>query len=74
MFNFFPRVEAYYEQACDLLGTLANTSIKRLTMELDTGGNVRFEQGTQNDVWFSTCHDLVLSRFCAWDYKVTYFG
>ncbi|CAK8686447.1 unnamed protein product [Clavelina lepadiformis] len=62
-------VEAYYEQACDLLGTLANTSIKRLTMELDTGGNVRFEQGTQNDVWFSTCHDLVLSRFCAWDYK-----
>lgn len=31
--------------------------------ELDTGGNIRFEEGKPGDKWFSSCVDLVRSRF-----------
>nr|XP_002121920.1 leucine-rich repeat-containing protein 9-like [Ciona intestinalis] len=62
-------METYHKQSVDLLHHLSDTSFRRLTIELETGGNVRFEQGAASDVWYTTCHDLVLSRFCAWDYR-----
>ena len=31
--------------------------------ELDTGGNIRFEEGRHQDKWFTSCVDLVKSRF-----------
>jgi hypothetical protein len=31
--------------------------------ELETGGNIRFEEGKPTDKWFSSCVDLVRSRF-----------
>lgn len=34
-----------------------------LMLEFDTGGNVRFEEGRPGDVWFSSCEDLVKSRW-----------
>uniref|UniRef100_A0A8C7HM05 Leucine rich repeat containing 9 n=1 Tax=Oncorhynchus kisutch TaxID=8019 RepID=A0A8C7HM05_ONCKI len=40
-----------------------------LLMELETVGNIRFEEGCSTDPWFTSCYDLLLSRFCAWDYK-----
>ena len=64
------RIEVYFKQAMDMMITLANVANKRLLVELETGGNVRYEQGRSSNIWYSTCHDLVLSRFCAWDYKV----
>ena len=33
--------------------------------ELETGGNIRFEEGRPQDRWFSSCVDLVRSRFSA---------
>ncbi|XP_022094850.1 leucine-rich repeat-containing protein 9-like [Acanthaster planci] len=45
-------------------------SCKRLVAELESGGNVRFEEGHSANAWFSSCHDLILSRFCAADFKV----
>ncbi|KAH9489094.1 Leucine-rich repeat-containing protein 9 [Bulinus truncatus] len=48
---------------------MADMMVKRLLVELETGGNVRFEDGQPADAWFSCCHDLVLSRFCAYDYR-----
>ncbi|XP_062326280.1 leucine-rich repeat-containing protein 9 [Osmerus eperlanus] len=41
-----------------------------LQMELETVGNIRFEEGCSTDPWFTSCYDLVLSRFCASEYKV----
>uniref|UniRef100_A0A3B4DQA9 Leucine rich repeat containing 9 n=1 Tax=Pygocentrus nattereri TaxID=42514 RepID=A0A3B4DQA9_PYGNA len=41
-----------------------------LVMELETVGNIRFEEGNTSDAWFSSCYDLLLSRFCVWDYKL----
>uniref|UniRef100_H3BH59 Leucine rich repeat containing 9 n=1 Tax=Latimeria chalumnae TaxID=7897 RepID=H3BH59_LATCH len=40
-----------------------------LMIELETVGNVRFEEGNPSDIWFTSCYDLILSRFCAWDFK-----
>ncbi|XP_076978590.1 leucine-rich repeat-containing protein 9 [Tamandua tetradactyla] len=40
-----------------------------LLIELETVGNIHFEEGTQSDDWFNSCYELILSRFCTWDFK-----
>ena len=40
-------------------------------VELETGGNIRLEDGKPSDVWFSSCVDLVNSRFVAADFADT---
>ncbi|XP_067277190.1 leucine-rich repeat-containing protein 9 isoform X1 [Pseudorasbora parva] len=40
-----------------------------LLLELETVGNIRFEEGNTSEPWFTSCYDLLLSRFCVWDYK-----
>ncbi|KAM5241625.1 leucine-rich repeat-containing protein 9 isoform 3-T5 [Hipposideros larvatus] len=40
-----------------------------LLTELETVGNIHFEEGTQADDWFNSCYELILSRFCTWDFK-----
>jgi Leucine-rich repeat (LRR) protein len=48
----------------------AEMSIGRLLLELDTGGNIRLEEGKVGDVWYHSCVDLIKSRFFASDFKV----
>uniref|UniRef100_A0A8D0H1M9 Leucine rich repeat containing 9 n=1 Tax=Sphenodon punctatus TaxID=8508 RepID=A0A8D0H1M9_SPHPU len=43
--------------------------VRFLLTELETVGNTRFEEGSPSDSWFNSCYDLILSRFCAWDFK-----
>uniref|UniRef100_A0A8C3T2G8 Leucine rich repeat containing 9 n=1 Tax=Chelydra serpentina TaxID=8475 RepID=A0A8C3T2G8_CHESE len=43
--------------------------VQFLETELETVGNTRFEEGSPSDPWFNSCYDLILSRFCAWDFK-----
>ncbi|XP_006516440.1 leucine-rich repeat-containing protein 9 isoform X3 [Mus musculus] len=40
-----------------------------LLTELETVGNIHFEEGTQADDWFNSCCELILSRFCTWDFR-----
>uniref|UniRef100_A0A8C6QC73 Leucine rich repeat containing 9 n=1 Tax=Nannospalax galili TaxID=1026970 RepID=A0A8C6QC73_NANGA len=40
-----------------------------LLTELETVGNIHFEEGTQCDDWFNSCYELILSRFCTWDFR-----
>jgi hypothetical protein len=42
---------------------MSEQNIHRLMTELETGGNIRFEEGKPADKWFSSCVDLVRSRF-----------
>nr|XP_022332451.1 leucine-rich repeat-containing protein 9-like isoform X3 [Crassostrea virginica] len=62
-------VECYQQEALHRVEVQAESVIRRMAIELESGGNVRFEEGNTSDVWFSSCHDLVLSRFCATDYR-----
>ncbi|XP_070956184.1 leucine-rich repeat-containing protein 9 isoform X8 [Macaca nemestrina] len=43
--------------------------IPLLLTELETVGNFHFEEGTRSDDWFNFCYELILSRFCAWDFR-----
>ena len=63
------RVESFYNEGLALFRRASEIQVQRLVIELEMGGNVRFEDGTTNDVWFTACHDLILSRFCAGDYR-----
>ncbi|KAK3093172.1 hypothetical protein FSP39_012192 [Pinctada imbricata] len=65
----FTEVDSYHQEAINRVNFTGETLVRRMTIELESGGNVRFEEGSPSDVWFSSCHDLVLSRFCASDYK-----
>ncbi|XP_076778147.1 leucine-rich repeat-containing protein 9 isoform X2 [Arvicanthis niloticus] len=40
-----------------------------LLTELETVGNIHFEEGTRADEWFNSCYELILSRFCTWDFR-----
>ncbi|RHY90153.1 hypothetical protein DYB31_008777, partial [Aphanomyces astaci] len=44
------------------LALLSEKTIRRLVLELNTGGNIRLEDGTSADVWYTSCVDLVKSR------------
>uniref|UniRef100_A0A8C3GD26 U2A'/phosphoprotein 32 family A C-terminal domain-containing protein n=1 Tax=Cairina moschata TaxID=8855 RepID=A0A8C3GD26_CAIMO len=46
-----------------------NLVVQFLLMELETVGNVRFEEGLSNNPWFSSCCELIQSRFCTWDFR-----
>ncbi|XP_039096685.1 leucine-rich repeat-containing protein 9 [Hyaena hyaena] len=43
--------------------------IPLLLTELETVGNIHFEEGTRSDDWFNSCYELILSRFCTWDFR-----
>lgn len=50
------------------LMTLSQATISRLLVELETGGNIRLEDGKPADVWYTSCADLVSSRFFSSDF------
>jgi len=52
-----------YESLRKKVYELSEQNIHRLITELETGGNIRFEEGKPYDKWFSSCVDLVRSRF-----------
>uniref|UniRef100_A0A4W4EER2 Leucine rich repeat containing 9 n=1 Tax=Electrophorus electricus TaxID=8005 RepID=A0A4W4EER2_ELEEL len=62
-------VEESFQQDIKLASDRKELLIHFLVMELETVGNIRFEEGNPSDVWFKSCYDLLLFRFCVWDYK-----
>uniref|UniRef100_A0A8C2F6D9 Leucine rich repeat containing 9 n=1 Tax=Cyprinus carpio TaxID=7962 RepID=A0A8C2F6D9_CYPCA len=68
-FFFCLRVEACHQQNVALASDRRDMMVCFLLLELETVGNIRFEEGNTSEPWFTSCYDLLLSRFCAWDYK-----
>ncbi|KAI4885617.1 hypothetical protein NFI96_019058, partial [Prochilodus magdalenae] len=62
-------VEACFQRDVTQASDRKELIVQFLVMELETVGNIRFEEGNTSDAWFSSCYDLLLSRFCVWDYK-----
>ncbi|MGH0169666.1 UNVERIFIED_CONTAM: hypothetical protein FKN15_071409 [Acipenser sinensis] len=62
-------IETIYQQEVTRANESNDVMVRFLLIELETVGNIRFEEGSTSDVWFSSCYDLVLSRFCALDFK-----
>ncbi|XP_041928695.1 leucine-rich repeat-containing protein 9 [Alosa sapidissima] len=62
-------VEAQHRREVKLATDRKEMTEHFLVLELETVGNIRFEEGSTSDTWFTSCYDLLLSRFCAWDYS-----
>lgn len=56
-------LQTIYESLRKKVYDMSEQNIHRLMTELETGGNIRFEEGKPSDKWFSSCVDLVRSRF-----------
>ena len=63
------RMECLFEQLKRHLCDVSEENIARLIVELETGGNIRLEDGKATDVWYSSCVDLLKSRFFARDFR-----
>lgn len=47
----FGRVESYQQEAVSRIEIQAESVMRRMSIELESGGNVRFEEGITSDVW-----------------------
>ncbi|CAF4500446.1 unnamed protein product, partial [Rotaria sp. Silwood2] len=63
--NILNNFAAQYETAHMILLQQKAQLASRIQLELISGGNIRFEEGDVNDVWFNAAKDLLLSRFCS---------
>ena len=51
-FNIHFRVESYHQEAIQRVENMGDTLVRRMLIELESGGNVRFEEGSPSDVWW----------------------
>ncbi|KAF0688537.1 Aste57867_19853 [Aphanomyces stellatus] len=61
---------AAFEALNARLALASDKTIRRLVLELNTGGNIRLEDGKPSDVWYSSCVDLLTSRAFVGDLAV----
>uniref|UniRef100_A0A803SWL0 Leucine rich repeat containing 9 n=1 Tax=Anolis carolinensis TaxID=28377 RepID=A0A803SWL0_ANOCA len=62
-------IETIYQVEVKKKKKNSNLAVQFLLTELESVGNIRFEEGSPSDAWFNSCYELILSRFCAWDFK-----
>lgn len=58
-----------FEALKDEAVEVGEENISRLIVELETGGNIRLEDGTPSDVWYASCANLLRSRMFASDFQ-----
>ncbi|XP_051237082.1 leucine-rich repeat-containing protein 9 isoform X1 [Dicentrarchus labrax] len=63
-------IEAWYERDLAQATNMMEYTVQFLLMELESVGNIRLEEGCSTDPWFTSCCDLLLSRFSRSDFKV----
>ncbi|XP_053191128.1 leucine-rich repeat-containing protein 9 [Scomber japonicus] len=62
-------IECWYEWHLGQATNRMEYTVQFLLMELESVGNIRLEEGCSTDPWFTSCSDLLLSRFSHLDYK-----
>ncbi|XP_054470363.1 leucine-rich repeat-containing protein 9 [Anoplopoma fimbria] len=63
-------IEAWYERGLKQATNMMEYTVQFLLMELESVGNIRLEEGCSTDPWFTSCCDLLHSRFSHSDFKV----
>lgn len=61
-FSAIYRMNYEFDRLRTNLQSTSDINISRLLLELETGGNIRLEDGKPSDAWFVSCVDLVRSR------------
>ncbi|XP_072222222.1 leucine-rich repeat-containing protein 9 [Leuresthes tenuis] len=62
-------IEAWYQHELTQATKRMEHVVQFLLMELESVGNIRLEEGCPTDPWFTSCCDLLFSRFTPSDYK-----
>ncbi|DBA94023.1 TPA: Leucine-rich repeat-containing protein 9 [Trebouxia sp. C0004] len=57
------RQEMELAAACKASDRVTQGLVHRMLMELETGGNIRFEEGKVGDQWLATCSQLLEARW-----------
>jgi len=63
------QIDQHFELTRKAITDLTHESISRLILELETGGNIRLEDGRITDPWYTSCVDLMHSRFFSKDFE-----
>ncbi|KAK2826054.1 hypothetical protein Q5P01_020268 [Channa striata] len=63
-------IEDRHKQELAQATNMMEYTVQFLLMELESVGNIRLEEGCSTDPWFTSCRDLLLSRFSHSDYRV----
>ncbi|KAM6969606.1 leucine-rich repeat-containing protein 9 [Tautogolabrus adspersus] len=63
-------IEAWFQRDISQARNMMEYTVQFLLMELESVGNIRLEEGCSTDPWFTSCCDLLLSRFSPSDFKV----
>ncbi|XP_059209989.1 leucine-rich repeat-containing protein 9 isoform X3 [Centropristis striata] len=63
-------IEAWCERDLMQATNQMEYTVQFLLMELESVGNIRLEDGCSTDPWFTSCCDLLQSRFSHSDFKV----
>ncbi|XP_041669217.1 leucine-rich repeat-containing protein 9 [Cheilinus undulatus] len=63
-------IESWFQRESAQATIMMEYSIQFLLMELESVGNIRLEEGCSIDPWFTSCCNLLLSRFSHSDFKV----
>ena len=64
----FFRIESQYKICLSQLTQEIDIKKNYNFIELENGGNIKFEFGSPSDIWYKSCSDLLMSRFCSADY------
>ncbi|KAK7904383.1 hypothetical protein WMY93_016990 [Mugilogobius chulae] len=63
------QLEALHERDVAHITSCMDYATQFLLMELESVGNIRFEEGCSTDPWYSSCCDLLHLRFSHSDYR-----
>lgn len=66
--NKLKAIDVQYDQCLNHIIQEIEVKKRYVFIELENGGNIKFEFSNYNDSWYKSCHDLIMSRFCAADY------
>ncbi|XP_057715236.1 leucine-rich repeat-containing protein 9 isoform X3 [Corythoichthys intestinalis] len=61
-------VENWHQHNVSQATQMMEDTVRFMSTELHSVGNIRLEEGSATDAWFASCRDLLLSRFSVSDY------
>ncbi|XP_061650866.1 leucine-rich repeat-containing protein 9 isoform X3 [Phyllopteryx taeniolatus] len=61
-------IESWHQHHLSQATQMMEDTVHFMSTELHSFGNIRLEEGSATDPWFTSCRDLLLSRFSLADY------
>ena len=63
LMDYVDLVECCRRDACELARQRTEKQCRQCSIELESGGNIKFTSGEPSLSWYQSCSDLINSRF-----------